>query len=1036
MQNLFEKYISSISSKFSHEETSEMGYRTDFEILIKGIFESIKVKRIDHDSRAQGGNKPDFVVLNHDVPILYIEAKNIGISLDKVEESEQMARYYGYANLVLTDYLEFRFYRNGIRYEEPIKIANYDLKNRIISLIPENYEHVAKTLIDFTQSHKEPIRSANHLAKIMGGKGQRIRDNVRQFLSSDSDKNEELLRIYQTLKKQLVHDLTEFTFADMYAQTLVYGLFTARFFDETSATFSRQEARDLIPKSNPLLRHFFDHIAGSDFDDRLEYIVNELCEIFMHANIPELMKEYTQDSLWKESNIEQDPVIHFYEDFLKEYDPELRKKMGAYYTPLPVVQFIVRSIDDILKKEFNLTKGLVDTTKNSDGLHKVQILDPAVGTGTFISKVIRNIYESVIKNSQKGAWPAYVQNDLLPRLYGFELMMTPYTIAHLKLSLAFKETGFKYFNNKRLGVYLTNSLEKTPIQQDLFSGLGFSNSIAEEAKEASKIKNEKPIMVVIGNPPYSGVSSNNTEYANNLVNKYKVEPGGKVKLQERKHWLNDDYVKFIALAEQLIEKKGEGIVGYITNHGYLDNPTFRGMRWHLMKTFDSIYVIDLHGNTKKKEISPDGGKDENVFAIQQGVSIMLAIKTGKKKDELSKVYRFDMWGKREGKFIQLNKYSIENIKWNPIEPHLPNLSFVIERSRKLDGDYQKGFSVDEIFVMKGVGVVTARDALTIDLDKDNLWNRILSFSNYSVEEARSIFKLGKDVQSWKVSWAQKDVQASGPNHNRIRRISYRPFDIRYCYYTGKSSGFMARPSSKIMSNFILGENIALVMVKQFKTGNSYNHIFISKNITESTLVSNRTSEIGYSYLLYVYLENNSDKISNLNKKIVEEIERAVGKVSPEDVFDYIYATLYSQSYREKYKDFLKTDFPRIPYPKNKESFKKLVKFGTELRHLHLLESPKVNEFITSFSESGSDIVEKIEYRDKNVYINNNQYFGNILEYVWNFYIGSYQPAQKWLKDRRGKILTNEDIEHYQKMIVSLFETDKIMKKIDEEIKNV
>jgi len=374
MYNLFTNYIQSISTKFSHRETSEMGYRTDFEILLKGIFESINVKRIDHDAKAIQGNKPDFVVLKNDVPILYVEAKDIGVSLDKVEKSEQMARYFGYTNLVLTDYVEFRFYRNGLRYDEPIKIANYDIKDRTITPISKNYEHVTKTLLDFTQSQKEPIRSGKHLSKIMGGRAQRIRDNVRQFLVTQSDKNAELVRLYETFKKLLVHDLTTDAFADMYAQTLVYGLFVARYNDETKKDFSRQEARDLIPKSNPLLQHFFDHITGLNFDKRLEYIVNELCEIFSHADVQELMKEYFKDDLWGKTQKGPDPVIHFYEDFLKEYDPNLRKKMGAYYTPLPVVQFIVRSVDHLLEKEFGLVAGLADTSKTTDGIHKVQIL--------------------------------------------------------------------------------------------------------------------------------------------------------------------------------------------------------------------------------------------------------------------------------------------------------------------------------------------------------------------------------------------------------------------------------------------------------------------------------------------------------------------------------------------------------------------------------------------------------------------------------------------------------------------------------------
>ena len=564
MREIIESYLQAISSKFAYEETSEMGYRANFEELLKQVFSSINHTHVFHDARTQQGNKPDFIVLKDKIPLLYIEVKDIGVSLDKIEKSEQMSRYYGYANLILSDYLEFRFYRNGLSYCEPIKIGNYDLKTRTIAPLPENYDYVSKTLLDFTQSQREPIRSGKHLAKIMGGKAQRIRDNIRQFFSLETDKTSALVRLYETIKELLVHDLTKETFSDMYAQTLVYGLFVARFYDKSLGNFSRQEARELIPNSNPLLRHFFDHIVGADFDTRLKYIVDELCEVFAHADVSELMKEYFKTDLWGEKHKGPDPVIHFYEDFLNEYDPELRKKMGAYYTPVPVVQFIVRSVDYLLKKEFGLVNGLADTTKNSDGIHKVQILDPAVGTGTFISKVIGLIYESLGKG-QDGRWPAYVHNDLLPRLYGFELMMAPYTIAHLKLGIAFRQTGFWDFH-RRLGIYLTNSLEESVKQQQLFA-FGLAESIAEESKAASKIKNEKPIMVVIGNPPYSVSSSNKGEWITNLTNAYKTN------LNERNiQPLSDDYIKFIRFAEHFIEKNGSGIVAMITNNSSTLNP--------------------------------------------------------------------------------------------------------------------------------------------------------------------------------------------------------------------------------------------------------------------------------------------------------------------------------------------------------------------------------------------------------------------------------------------------------------------------------
>jgi len=1016
MHNLFEKYIQSISSKFSHEETSEMGYRTDFEVLIRGVFESINVKRIDHDARAKEGNKPDFVVLKNDVPILYIEAKDIGISLDKVEKSEQMARYYGYANLVLTDYVEFRFYRNGHRYEEPIKIADYDIKNRTIAPIQENYESAAKTLIDFTQSHKEPIRSGEHLSKIMGGKAQRIRDNVRQFLASEkSDSNAELIRLYETIKKLLVHDLTPDAFSDMYAQTLVYGLFVARYDDKSPENFSRQEARDLVPNSNPFLRHFFDHIVGPNFDKRLEYIVNELCEVFTHANVQELMNQYFKDDLWGKTHEGPDPVIHFYEDFLKEYDPELRKKLGAFYTPLPVVRFIVRSVDYLLEKEFGLAEGLADTSKLENGIHRVQVLDPAVGTGTFISAVIRSIYERLLKAGQKGRWPAYVHNDLLPRLHGFEIMMAPYTIAHLKLSMAFKETGFWNFH-RRLGIYLTNSLEESPVQDDLFTGFGFAESIAEESKEAAVIKNKTPIMVVIGNPPYSVSSSNKGEWIQNLIKVYKEGLG------EKKINLDDDYIKFIRFAEHFIEKSRNGIVAMITNNSYIDGITHRQMRKHLLETFDDIYVLDLHGNSKKKEKAPDGGKDENVFDIQQGVAISIFVRKMEDKNGLGTVHHAELYGKRGDKFKALNEGDLKTIKWKKLDYTKPYYFFVPKDFGAAE-EYEKGFPVTELFNGYNSGIQTKRDDTTIQFTKREVENTVKDFQNLSESEIRNKFQLPEDGRDWKIKLAQKDLLGD----YKIGSILYRPFDIRCTVYSGRSKGFIAYPREKINRHIFNKDNLVLITCRN----QNFNDLsLVSKYISDLRTYSNPGS-LGTDYVfpLYLYTEDGS-RVSNLKREIVGKIEEMVDKTSPEDIFDYIYAVLHSPNYREKYKEFLKIDFPRIPYPKNAEGFRKLVALGKELRELHLLESPKVNKFVTTYQVAGSDLVEKVIYKDSNVFINKDQYFGNVPEIAWNFYIGGYQPVQKWLKDRKGRTLTNEDIEHYQKVIVALVETDRIMKEID------
>ncbi len=1009
---LFKEYIQAVCAKFVYLETSEMGYRTDFEILIKGIFKSINVRRIDHDAKAKEGNKPDFVVLNNDVPILYIETKDVGTSLDKVEQSDQMTRYFGYTNLVLTDYLEFRFYRNGLPYSEPIKIGISDIKNRTITPAPDKYELVARTFLDFTKSQKEPIQSGKHLAKIMGGRAQRIRDNIRAFLITESEKNTELVRVYHTIKRLLVHDLTKDAFADMYAQTLVYGLFVARFHDETRENFSRGEARDLIPKSNPLLQHFFDHIVGPNFDSRLEHIVNELCEIFSHADIPELMKEYFKDDLWGKTQKGPDPVIHFYEDFLKEYDMELRKKMGAYYTPLPVVQYIVRSVDYLLAEKFGLIDGLADTSKTASGVHKVQILDPAVGTGTFISDVIGKIYTRVLQRKQEGRWPAYVHNDLLPRLHGFELMMTPYTIAHLKLAMAFKKTGFKYFN-QRLGIYLTNSLERGSVQTDIFTGFGFAESIAEESKEASKIKNDQPIMVIVGNPPYSVSSTNKGIWIQDLIKVYKKD------LDEKKINLDDDYIKFIRLSEHFVEKNKTGIVAMITNNSFIDGITHRQMRRHLLETFDEIYILNLHGNSKKKEKTPDGHSDENVFEIQQGVAISIFLRTKQHKNGMGTVHHHELYGKRAEKFSSLNESNFKDIEWTVLDVQKPYYFFVPKDFSKAD-EYEKGFKVDELFNVYSTGAESAKDDF------------LLRFSLAEVNSLRKFIEVHSDreisqtydLKLEKATQVKEDFKNLLEEHTRI---AYRPFDTRYTLYSSNSSGIWFRPKYEVMQH-LLKPNVALLTCRQ-QTSFDFQHVFVANSIVERCEVSLQTGEVTYVFPLYTFAEDGS-QILNLKKEIVDTINRTVGNTSPDNIFDYIYAVLHSPSYRKHYKEFLKIDFPRIPYPKNADDFYALAKFGSELRMLHLLQSPLVNQYSTSYPVSGKNLVEKIIYKQQRVYINKEQYFGDVPETAWDFFIGGYQPARKWLKDRKGHELTNADMEHYQQLIAALIQTAKVVDEID------
>ena len=1031
-------YLSELAKYFADATSSEMSYRTAMQNYLESIFPAPEYI-IQHDPKVASGNKPDYIVRRGDVPLLYIEVKDPrqpGSDLNKIEKTDQATRYFGYTNLVISDYAEFRFYRNGEQYTEPIKLADLDKKNHTVSPYPEQAESFTGTLHDFIQSQKEPIKSGRHLAKIMGGKAQRIRENVVALVGSESSKKEELERMMRFIKDHLIHEFEVKDFADMYAQTLVYGLFAARYNDDTLESFSRQEARELVPATNPFLKSFFDHISGSSFPPRLEIIVNELCEVFSHADVKSLMEDYfKQTSLFGEEHEAPDPVIHFYEDFLKEYDPKKKMEMGVFYTPLPVVRFIVRGIDDILKREFGILDGLADNAKITrtrmepapegsrseqvritEEVHRVQLLDVAVGTGTFLNETLQHIYEA--KKHNQGHWEAYVNDHLLPRLHGFELMMASYTIAHLKLAMTMKQTGVKEFK-QRLGVYLSNTLDephKIDRQGDLF---GVVNTIAEESNRASEVKQEKPIMVVLGNPPYSG-ESQNPHYTDNDV--YKVEPGGQQPLQERNSkWINDDYVKFIRFAEAMVEKNGEGVVAMITAHGYIDNPTFRGMRWHLRQTFDKIYILDLHGNSNKKETAPDGSEDKNVFDIKTGVSVIFGVKTsGAKKKELATVFKADLYGKREAKFAALDEATLLNdIEWHKLPKE--NNVWILQGKEK--EEYDKGFLVNELFPINTVGMVTSRDEFVIASEKNLLEDRLKDFLNLSPSEAKNKYHL-KENKKWRIVNAQKSDYCQ----SNIIPFSYRPFDNQYVYY---HDDFIERTRKKVMQHLLDGNNIAL-MFRRAVHKDTYGLTFVVDRVVRADNYGDFSSLPQFAPL-YLIAED-GDKVPNLDTDIVAAIQAVAGETTPEDILDYIYAFLHAPSYREKYAELLKSDFPRVPYPNDKETFWKLVPLGTRLRELHLLTHPDIRQAITTFPEAGDDIVSKLAYKNGRVYINEDQYWDGVPEAVWNFYVGGYQPAQKYLKDRKDKKLTSDEFANYERMVVSLNETIKVMTEIDEVMK--
>lgn len=1001
----FKEYIQTIDQLYHVGNTTEHSFRGALASYLQSILNNFVVT---NEPRRIDCGAPDYVITQKNVPVAFLEAKDVNDGdLDgRRQHKDQFNRYKSSLDrIIFTDYLDFHLYVGG-EYQDAVRIA--ETRGDHIVGIPENEAKFAEMVLHLATEGRQRITSSSALAKQMAAKAHLLADAVKNSIAIDGeDGDSDMAAQLRAFRSVLIHDLKPEDFADIYAQTIVYGLFTARLNDQTQEDFSRQEAAELIPKSNPFLRKIFQSIAVYDLDESIAWIVEDLASMFAATDAERIMRNYGGNKR------HSDPIVHFYEDFLAEYDPKLRKARGVWYTPAPVVKFIVSSIDQILQTEFNLPMGLADDStimikraiqqskdgRTADGMkhemvpaHRVQILDPATGTGTFLAEIIQQVRDKF--EGMEGVWPSYVETSLIPRLHCFEILMASYTIAHLKLSMTLRATGYDRTSKDRLNVFLTNSLEEaTPRTADLFA-----KWLSDEADEASRVKTETPVMVMIGNPPYSGESQNKGRWIMRLMDDYKREPGGRDPLNERNpKWLNDDYVKFIRLAQHYIEKNGEGVIGFINPHGYLDNPTFRGMRWNLLKTFDTIYTIDLHGNSKKKETTPDGGKDENVFDIMQGVSINLFVKTGKKgKNELGRVYHRDLFGLRQEKYDFLDKTDIESTGFTEIKPIAP-MYFFVPKDFGLQKEYDKGFKVDELFNVSSVSVVTAKDYMLVDLEGNHLFEKV-------------------------------QQEYGSADKSLIERYNYRPFDDRFVYYDIQK---IERPRENTMCH-MMHKNIALLTCRQL-AGKDWCHVSVADSIVDDCRVSSKTKERGYVFPLYLYQSNMGveERVPNLNADVVAQIEKVLGEmVEPCDVFDYTYAVLHSSKYRETYKEFLKIDFPRIPYPTDKDQFHRLVTLGAELRKLHLMDGAQNWERRISFPVPGENIVEVMKYQDGKVLINDTQYFGGVSELAWNFFIGGYQPAQKWLKDRRGRKLDYKDILHYGHIIYALEETDRIMKEID------
>jgi predicted helicase len=1071
MSSHIQIYLQSIATQLQTGNATEHTHRPALQNLLTALLPHY---RITNEPRRIACGSPDFEIAKDDVPIGHLEAKDIGVDLEKVQHTEQLKRYLpSLNNLLLTDYLEFRWFVEGeYRPEMTVRLAVV-AKNGQLKPLSDNFPRFDTLLKTFVETQIITLRSPEELAHKLAHLAQQIKRSILLAYHHE-EKADKLHQQLESLRSVLIDTLKEEEFSDMMAQTVCYGLFAAKC-GAGGQPFSRLTAIHFVPKTNPFLRNLFNQIAGIELDDRLVWMVDHLVAVLNRVDMAAILENFGKRTR------QEDPVVHFYETFLAHYDAKLRDVRGVYYTPEPVVSYIVRSVDWVLKEKFGLKQGLADNTQLENDLHKVQILDPATGTGTFLYAVVAKIYERFRRN--QGMWSDYVSKHLLPRVHGFELLMAPYTVAHLKLSLQLQATGYDFVSKERLRVFLTNTLDMTHEKGETKS-LPFADWLLKEGKSADGLKSETPIMVILGNPPYSGLSANTGEWIAGLLRGVDSLTGKKTgnyfvvdghPLNERKHWLNDDYVKFIRFAQWRIEQTGYGVLAFVTNHGYLDNPTFRGMRQSLMQEFDDIYILDLHGNSKKKEKSPDGSVDQNVFDIQQGVAIGIFVKhqtkdlTGLRDlSGLATVHHAHLYGDRAFKYQYLMEKDLKTTPWTELQPQSP-FYLLVPQDITLLPEYEQGWKITDAMPINSSGIVTARDSFVIDFDDAELEKRLREFTDLSIDdnEIRQKYFVGKgsskyvagDTRGWKLPDARRKLSQENWK-SYLSKVLYRPFDKRSILYTPLMIDW---PRPEVMQHLLQGENLGLITCRQQSQQSlGWGLVSVTNSVIEGCAISNKTKEINTLFPLYLYPSekdqfingngNGNGKNQELPRKpnfaedFIKDLETRLDlqlipegqgdfekTISALDVFNYLYAIFHSPTYRQRYAEFLKMDFPRLPLTSDQLLFKQLAELGGQLVQIHLMAAEIEND--CSFPIQGSNLVEKLAYKEEKVYINQTQYFDHVTPEVWEFHIGGYQVCEKWLKDRKGRVLSFEDCSQYLYILATIEKTRTIMEKIDETIPN-
>jgi len=1027
------KYLNDLFLKYKTGEAGERSYYP----LLENLLKEFKDSQVLIEARKSAVGIPDFKVgTPKNLLIGYVEAKDVGRDLDRLnkDEFEQIEKYKKeYPKLIVTNFIEFRLFENGEHVDSVVITQPVTL--RIGTPVLDNEGRARGLFERFFSTTIQQVHTAKHLSELLAHKTRVLRGLIREEINLSDEEVTETEKLLETFRKTLKPDMTPEIFSDMYAQTITFGLFVARI-NSDRQEFTRYTAYKLIPHTIPLLRAVFKLLSFEDAPQHIEWQVDEIAEILANTKIEKITEEFFSHGKGR------DPIIHFYETFLAEYDSTQREALGVYYTPQQVVSYITRSLNSILKEKFNKSDGFADKS--------VITLDPAAGTLTFPAEAITISKHEFETKHGTGGWESLVREHILKNFYAFEILMAPYAVGHLKISLLLKELGYQMKSNERFELYLTNTLDmsKFKLQHSYLE-----EEISQESERAFEIKDKVPVLVVMGNPPYSGHSSNKGEWIEKQIEAYKKVDGEPLGEKNPK-WLNDDYVKFIRFAQWKIEKTGHGILGFITNHAWLDNPTFRGMRNSVMSSFDEIYILNLHGSALKKEKVPEEiqrkekitERDEGVFGIRPGTSITLAIKSGDSKDKC-KVYYAEQWGLRNKKFGWLESNDIKTTKWDELTPDSPSYLF-IKRDEKGFKSYSKFVGISEIFPVNSVGIVTSRDDFVIDFDKRTLENRIRTFihSNDSDDLIKQGFDL-KENKSWKVAGARAVLRKVSDWEIYIQKILYRPFDERWIFY---HPAVIERSRTKVMREFLVEDNIGFLFTRPQSPTYQFSCL-VSSYIIDQCVVGNKTAGAGISYTAPLYLFSSNDqqalienskrshnlKWGNLlgalsNPGVIKS--QATGNIiQPEEaIFYYIYAILYSNIYREKYQEFLKSDFPRIPITRDYQAFQHLAVLGEQLAELHLMKAKLLDKPISKYEGRGDDRVEKRDYHEdsKRLYISASQYFDKVTPEVWNYYIGGYQVLDKWLKDRIDRVLSTDDQLHFRKVITALTQTLDLQDRID------